>query len=412
VTRAARWIIGLLLGLSGVAAALYAAFVWLVPDDRTLALRIAAAAQEKYGVRLTVGNAHLTLWPEPELILENIATSQQRPIVVRHVVAHLRRSELLRRRVSIKSIEVDGAVLPQLSLPQLRPQPADGHSEPITLQQLRFRNLTWITRYDRQLPFEGSATFDTDSGLRSIELIRTGVEPPLRITLTRDDIERWSVRSQLGTGTADGQVTLRRGEDGKLRLTGQLAPRNIDVASALDAFKAHSPVRGKASGQTQLSASGDNLLALAASLQTRTTFSMSSATLLHIDIDKAIRSFGKERAGQTALRSLTGRMDTQNTADGIVVRYSNLQAQGQSFTARGEGTIAKRRVEGSATVDLVGGLVGVPLRVSGPLAAPNVSVPTSAIATAAAGAAVGTAVLPGVGTALGAKLGELFGRPR
>ena len=56
-------------------------------------------------------------------------------------------------------------------------------------------------------------------------------------------------------------------------------------------------------------------------------------------------------------------------------------------------------------VDLVSGLVGVPLTVSGPVSAVKVSVPAGAIA----GAAVGPAVLPGIGTAIGARIGAALG---
>ena len=412
MTRSARWIIGLLLALAGVAAALLAVLAWRVPDDRELAARIIAAAEKQYGVKLTVGAAHLQLWPRPQLMLEEVATTEERPLSVRRVVAHLRASELLRQKVSVESVEIEGAVVPQLALMRLRPKHTAAGSTALAIQQLRFRDLTWITRHGKELALEGSVRLDADAALRQARLVRTGAQPQVQLTLTRDGTDQWKVESRLGGGSADGVITIKRGEDGKLKLSGQLAPREIEVAGALQAFQVHSPVRGKASGQTELSASGDNVVALAASLHTSTTFSMASATLLRIDIDKAIRSFGKDRSGQTALRSLSGRMDTRNTPDGLVVRYTGLKAEGESFNARGEGTIAKRRIEGKATVDLVGGLVGVPVTISGPLAQPNVAVPTTALASTAIGAAVGTAVLPGVGTALGAKLGEMLGRPK
>ena len=412
MTRTARWTIGVLLALGAVAVALLAAFAWLVPDDRAVAQRVALGAEQRFGVKLTVGSARLELWPLPRVTLENVATAQDPPISVRRVVAHLRLSDLLRRQVSIESVDIDGAVVPQSSLMRLPPRTTAGGAEPLTIQQVRFRDLNWITRYGKELAFEGSVSLEAGAGLRRAELVRTGAQPEVQLTLTLDGTDQWNVKWKIGGGTADGRITLRRGEDGKLQLTGQLAPREVELAGALDAFKVRSPVQGKASGQSELSASGANLSALAASLRTRTTFSVSSATLLRIDIDKAIRSFGKDRAGQTTLRSLNGRMDTQNTPDGIVVRYSGLKAQGESFSATGEGTIAKRQVNGKATVDLAGGLVGVPVAINGPLAAPNVSIPTSAVASTAIGAAVGTAVLPGIGTALGAKLGEMLGRPK
>lgn len=413
MTRAARWTVGIVLGLAVLAVALLWTFQRLVPDDATLATRVATAAEEKIGVKTTVGRAHLALWPVAELTLEDVVTAQEQPIRIRRLVAKLQLSELLRKRAgAIQSVEIDGAVVPMLSLTQLHAKGSKDAPELLAAPLVRFRDLIWVTRYGKQLSFEGSAAFDLDAWPRRVELIRTGVQPVAQLTLTRDGADRWNVQAQVGGGTADGQVSIRRSEDGKLQLAGQVAPQGIEVASMLDAFKVRPPLRGKASGQTQLSGSGATLGALAGSLHTRTTFTVGPATLLNFDVDKAIRSFGKDRAGQTALRSVTGRMDTQNTPEGMVVRITGLQAQGLSFSATGEGTIAKRHVQGKASVNLVGGMVEVPLRIAGPVDQPNVTVPTSAVASAAVGAAVGTAVLPGIGTAIGAKLGQMLGGPK
>jgi uncharacterized protein involved in outer membrane biogenesis len=217
------------------------------------------------------------------------------------------------------------------------------------------------------------------------------------------------VAIRVGGGTADGTLSLRE-KDGLMQLDGQLAPRSIEVDAAMAAFKRDSAVQGRASGKTTLTASGDNIGEVVRSLHTRTDFSMAPATLARVDVDKAIRTAGRDRAGQTALRSLAGRMDTQNTPNGMVVRYIGLEAKGETFSASGGGTIAQRRVDGEMTVDLAGGLVGIPLTLSGTLDAPQVKVPPTAMAGAAAGAAVGTAVLPGIGTAIGASVGAAMGK--
>jgi len=410
VKRAARWALVVILILAAIAAVLAGAFLRLVPDDEELASRIAAAAGQNLGVKVTVGAAHLRLWPQPEFVLADVATVQPQPIILKRVVARPRLRELLENRLSFRHAEIDGAVMPLLSLHGLHVNPAAPRaSVPVPLERLDFRHLTWITRLGKELEFDGSALFDIGWQPREAELVRPGVQPAFRLTLERQETDHWHIRSQLGGGIADGQVALSRGKDGRLQLSGQLAPTNVEVASALDAFKSHSAVRGKASGKTQLSAGGENVAQLAGSLHTRTSFSMESATLLHIDVDKAIRSFGKDFAGETRLHGLTGQMDTQNTPDGLVVRYSSLQAKGDTFSAKGEGTVANRRIDGEASVDLVGGLVGVPLKVSGPLGHAHVSVERTAVAGEAAGAVAGTAVLPGIGTAVGAALGKVLG---
>ncbi len=404
--RAVRWFLFVILSLTVVAAVLVAAALRLVPDDQELASRIAAAAEENLGVKVKVGGAHLQLWPQPELLLTDVATVQTQPISVRHVAARPRLPELLKGRLSFQHAQVDGAVIPVLSLRGLHVNPAAPHaSVPVPVEKVHFLNLTWITRLGKELEFDGNALFDAGWQPREAELMRPG----FRLALARQEPDHWLVRVQVGGGTANGQVGLSRTKNGALVLLGQLEPRDVEVAGALDAFKGHSVLRGKASGKTQISASGGNVAELAGSLHTRTTFAMSQATLLHIDVDKAIRSFGKDFAGQTRLRTLTGQMDTQNTPEGMVVRYSELKAQGETFQAKGEGTVANRRVDGELTVDLVGGLVDVPLKVSGPIGQAHVHVPVSKVAGEAAGAVVGTAVLPGIGTAIGAGVGRAIG---
>jgi uncharacterized protein involved in outer membrane biogenesis len=409
VKRAARWTLLVILSLTAIMAVLAGAFLQLVPADRDLAARIAVAAEQNLGTKVTVGAARMKFWPQPELVLSDVATVQPQPISVKRLVARARISELLKGRMSFERADIEDAVIPQLSLFGLKINPAAPQaSVPFPLDQLRFRHLTWITRHDKELEFDGSVLFDSGWQPRQAELVRPGTD--FRLALARQDANHWQIDMQLGGGTADGQVELSRDKDGRLQLSGQLEPRNVEVANALDSFKMRSAVLGKASGKTQLSANGDNVGELARTLRTRTTFSMSTATLLHIDVDKAIRTFGKEHAGKTALRALTGRMDTQASPQGTVVRYTNIQAQGDSFTARGEGTIANRHMNGELTVDVAGGLVGVPLKVSGPLGAARVSVPMPAMAAQTAGAAIGTAILPGIGTAIGAGVGRSIGQ--
>ncbi len=400
------------IGAAAIAGALALAWHRLVPSDEEVLQQIVAQAEARLGVEVTIGSARLKLWPQPELVIEDAATVQPQPIRIRRLVAQASLLPLLRGQVHLEAVLVDGGVLPQLSLRGLRVKPAAQvhEADAVQLAALEFRDVVWITRHGLPLEFSGKARFGPGWKLRDAEVVRPGVRPVARMALTPAGADQWNVELQVGGGSANGQVTLKTAADGALALSGQLAPRNIDVHSALAGFKRHSALQGKASGQTTLSASGATLGELARSLHTRTAFTVGSATLLHIDVDKAVRSFGQDRAGQTALLSLGGQLDTQNGPDGMGVRLTGLQAKGQTFSASGQGTIANRRVDGELTVDLVGGLIGVPLKVSGPLAQPQVTVARGAMTGAAAGAAIGTAVLPGIGTVIGAGVGAAVGK--
>jgi hypothetical protein len=409
--RRARRMLSIGLGLAAVAGALALLLAWWLPSDAELGARIKAQAEARLGVQVSLGSVRWQLVPWPALVIENAATVQGEPIRFDRLVAQPDIRALLQRQLRFDHVLLEGGVMPQLALRGLRLQPAQAaQPQGVPVAQLRFRNLTWVTRHGKALEFDGNVFFDAGWRPREAEVLRPGVQPLTQLKLQREgDADRWEVQLLLGGGTAHGQVALTPAGDG-LHLAGALAPRGVEVESALAAFKRNSAVRGKASGRTVLSADGHTIAELARSLHTRTSFSMQPATVLRLDIDKAIRTGGQDRAGQTPLQSLTGQMDTQNTPDGMVVRYSGLQARGETFSASGHATIANRQVQGELRVDLAGGLVGVPLQFAGPLGAPKVTVPPTAVAGAAAGAVVGTAVLPGIGTAIGASVGAAVGK--
>ena len=392
-----------------VLGAVWLALVRLVPSDDELARKAAADLQSRLGVSVTIGSLRWTLLPVPAVVLADVATGQPQPISVKKLTLYPSLRDLIDGRLKLERAEVETAVLPQLALRGLNKagESASLGSTATPLVRLVFRDATWISRFGQSLVFDGEVDFDPNWRPREAQLRRPGVEPPARLSLTRQGQEdRWTTRIDMGGGTANGEVQLETRANDRLHLTGTLQPQGVEVTSAMAAFDRRSIVSGKASGQTALSATGDTIGELAQSLHTRTSFSMGKGTLLKIDVDKAIRSFGKERAGQTAMDSITGQLDTQNTAKGMVVSFTDIRASSGALSASGKAKIANRQIEGEFSVDLVDGLVGVPLQVSGPLNKMEVSVPRSAIA----GAAVGTAILPGVGTAIGAKVGAALGQ--
>ena len=99
-------------------------------------------------------------------------------------------------------------------------------------------------------------------------------------------------------------------------------------------------------------------------------------------------------------------MNTQNTPQGIVVSFKDIKARSGAFSAAGDATLANRRIEAEFAVDLVDGIVGGPLVISGPTDNVKVSVLKGAVASAV----VGAALLPGVGTAVSARVGATIGK--
>lgn len=412
--RAQKWLLAVGVALA-VLVLLGMGLASLVPSDEALARRASTELEAALGVPVSVGALHWRLRPSATVELENVATQQSQPIVIKKLTAHLNVSALWQRRLKLDRVEVDGAVLPQLSLRGLHApsgERAGGQAgglrmDEIPLEQLVFRDVSWISRHGNRVVYDGEAQFETGWRPRKAALRRPDFEPATDLTLTRQgQDDRWDTRINVGGGTANGELQLQTGANGELHLGGKLQPRGIEAVSALAAFNRRSVIAGKVSGETTVSANGAGMAELARSLHTATPFTMGRSTLLRFDLDKAIRSAGKEHGGKTPLESVTGQLDTQNTPDGMVLDFSRVKAASGALSASGKAHIANRQIEAELAVDLVEGLIGVPLTLSGPLAHVNVSVPPGAVA----GAAVGTAVLPGAGTAIGARIGAALGK--
>ncbi len=393
-----------------VVGAAWLAMIWWLPTDAELAARLTAEVENQLGVKATIGSVHWALLPKPVVVVSDFRTHQAQPVVIRQLSAYPDVRVLLRRKLVFTRIDIDDAVFPRNSVIAFRDRPdaSENHAgDDVALEHLEFRNLTWISYSGIAVAYDGEIDFDAHWRPRHAELRRPGASPPFTLTSTREgDADRWQLRIHVGGGTAHGNVALKPATGGVMHLSGQLAPRDIEVASAMRTFNRRSPVSGRNSGQTVLSADGKSVDELVGSLHTRTIFSVHSATILRFDLEKSISTRGKERNGQTALQVLTGQMDTQNTGQGMRVTYTGLNASAGKYTATGKATIYHSQIEASGTLYLAEGAPGVPFTVSGPVNQPKASMPPGLFA----GAVIGTAVLPGIGTAIGARIGGAVGR--
>ncbi|MDO8718233.1 MAG: glycine zipper domain-containing protein [Polaromonas sp.] len=410
MTRARKWLLG-----AGALALLGVLLASVIPSSEELTQRASMRMEAALGVPVSVGALQWRLLPSPRVVIQDVATRQAQPVEVKQITLYPHTAALWKLRFQVDRAEVEGAVLPQLALVQLGRRPPDAApGQPdmagtgdLPLAQLDFQDVTWISRRGNRVVFDGQVQFDAGWKPRTLQVRRPGVTPAADLTLTRQGQEdRWQARTRLGGGTADGELQLHTADQGEMRLTGQLKPRDIDAVSAMQAFNHRSIVAGKASGDTTLSARGVNAAELAQSLHTTTHFTMARAKLLRFDVNKAVRSAGKEHAGETPLNSATGQLDTHNTPNGMAADFTRLKASSGVLSVSGKARVVNWQIDGEFSVDLVDGWVGVPLKVSGPLEHVQVSVPAGAVA----GAALGTAVLPGIGTAIGARLGAAIGR--
>ncbi|MEJ8857093.1 AsmA-like C-terminal region-containing protein [Variovorax robiniae] len=418
MTRPARWMAGIAAALLALVLVAAAGLAWWLPSDAQLAARVATEFEQRTGVALRVGAAHWTLRPGLSLELRDLTTMQKEPIIVYRLVLHASLRELLARRIRIDDVEVEGAVFPRASAREFRgrgdatPAPLGPFTaHPVPVAQVRFQDVTWIDRRGIALAYDGKVEFDAGWMPHHAEVARRGVTPPARLRLTRegDEVLKWQTDIEVGGGTWSGTSTVETVNDQKLRLHADLAPRNVDIVQLTAAFGRQAAVVGRINGKTEVTAEGANPAEWMRVLHTRTRFTVRPATLRRFDLAKAVRTAGISRGGQTPLDEITGTLDTQATDDGTVLRYSNLKATSGVLTASGSATMLNRKIDGELAVDIVDGVVGVPLKVSGTLDAPELSLTGGALT----GAAIGSAVLPGVGTAIGARIGQrmekLFG---
>ena len=399
--------------MAGVALPLLcvcAAVAWWLPSNEALAARVAAAAQQRLGVGVTVGALHWQLLPSPQVVLRDIATQQPQPLRVQAVHLWPRLLSLLRGRVEIDRVLLDGGYVAQRSLQGLGDAAVTPDtSTPVEIARVAFRDLNWVTLGGVAAVYEGEADLEPGLVLRRLQLRRPGVTPPADLDLRRapeeGGVQRYVVQARLGGGAAKGVVELVRLPDGRQRLQGRLSPRGVEVQAALAAFHRRSPVAGRADGETTLQAEADTTAGLLRDLRTETRFTMVPATLLRFDLDRTIQTLGRDHAGETTLERLTGRVQTYRTPEGLGLRFLDLQASAGSLHASGQATLQARRLDATAAVDLVDGVVGVPMRIQGPLGSLRVTVDKAPLL----GAVAGTAVLPGVGTAIGAAIGRVLG---
>lgn len=384
-----------------------------LPSDEELAAEIGARFEKASGIGLRVGGAHWALRPSPVVVLRDLSTVQERPISVRRIVVRPGFAALLRRTIAGTEIEIEGAVLPQASVRAFRGRWAP-EDEPLAavgawtlaalpVDRIRLRDIVWFDRRDIALAYDADVRFDPGWRPREVEVQRPGISPPAKLRLEREEgQDRWRTLIDVGGGTWNGTTELSVSDKGRLRLTAELEPKNVDMASLLRSFDRRSAVDGRVHGKTSVDSEGDNAGELLRHLHTRTRFTVTPATLTGFDLAKAVSTAGISRGGNTPLDELSGTLDTQATEDGTVLRYTGLKARSGVLTASGSATVFKRSLKGEAAVDLVDGVVGLPLKLGGTLDAPELSLTGGALT----GAAVGTAVLPGVGTAIGARIGQ------
>lgn len=417
---ARRWWIALGVFAAAIACAGAALALWW-PSDAELARAAEARASEMLGVPVAIGRLEWSLWPAPEVVLHGVRVGADAPITAARITARARwRQVLAQRELGLSHLAVDDATVPQAALSSFKPAAPVGAFVPplglrladVPVAHAEWRELRWVGRQGRTLVYAGDVDFDPRWRPRRALLQRPGAAQATHLALAREgDEDRWQAEVAAGGRTEHGMLRLQEqpgsgDAPARYRIAGAIDFRQIDVTALLGAFGRRSAVAGKASGHTDVDAVGAGPGEIARSLHSRTRFSMAPATVQGFDLAAAVKSAGTHHGGTTPLDRLDGTIDTHGDRGGTIVRYTGLKATSGVLTASGDAVVQSRRIQGHVAVDLVDGIVGVPLEFGGTVSEPTLSLPAAAVA----GAAIGTAIVPGIGTAIGARIGETLRR--
>ena len=395
-----------------------------LPGGEQLARQAEAEFERRFGIGLEIGTVEWRWRPWPQLVLQEVRTRQPEPITLARITATPHWQLLWQRQIGLTQVDVNEVHLPSASVRAFRGQearaddpPPGGRWQPapVLVERFVFRDLRWVDRRGIALDYAGTIDFDPGWLPHEAEIRRPDVSPPVALRLTREEgastpsadedadvAHAWQVQADAGGGSWQGRAQLHQKQGGAVRVDADLQLRDVNVAELVAAFGRKPALEGRANGRTTLQAQGQRPGELLRSLRTRTDFRMAPATLLSFDLARTVRTLGQERAGQTVLDELKGTLQTQATGDGVRLRYRDLQARSGVLTAQGQLQVFNRRMQGRLAIDLVDGVVGVPLQLGGTLDAPQLGLSSGALA----GAAAGSAVLPGGGTPLGARLGQ------
>ncbi|MEO6017377.1 MAG: hypothetical protein ABIP46_08975, partial [Polaromonas sp.] len=197
MTRTRKWFAGF-----GVAAAVLVAIgvavAIAVPSDEELAQRLAGKLEAALGVRVAVGELHWHLLPRPVVVVQNTVISQPQPIVLDKITVYPDLSALWQKQLKARYVELDGGVVPQLSLRGLgkdaaRPaEDSQADDKPsrftvadIPLAHFSFSKVTWISRRGIPVIYDGDVDFDANWRPRTAQLRRPDFKPLTDLTLDR-----------------------------------------------------------------------------------------------------------------------------------------------------------------------------------------------------------------------------------
>lgn len=405
-----------LVGLVLVALLIVGVQQWLASAG--LRVRVTQDASDILGVPANMAHIELQIWPQPALQLSELTLQTQPAITLQRLALRPAWGQVLRGNLRLAAVGIQGLTLNQRALDKLislqkkklsaqvkQGPEAKNANEDMTLPgRIDLDQVDWLDDHGKPTRLAGQLQFSPSGELDAATLkVLGGQFEGAQAELARSG-SRWSVLARLAGGSIMGWVSAQRpsGVTSPLVITGELQTRQLEVGRLTQP----AVLSGVLEADTTLSARAPTWGGVADQLQTQSRFTVRQAVVHGLDLEKAVRTVGLSRGGQTPLDVLAGQLQTR----GLDLRFTQLVASSGALSATGQVRVAPNSAL-SGQVQVVAGpaafgkAVGVPLELGGSLTDPQVSLTRSAML----GAALGTVVMPGVGTGAGASLGDRVG---
>ena len=443
-----KWFLG---GLTLVLVAVAVA-PWLIPAGAWIG-RIEAEAGARLGAPVRVGGIRVALLPVPHVAVNAFSVAEG-AIVVKRIAVYPRLWSLLSDAPALRSIEFEqvtitpkGLELAQAAAARPRAGAAlkvgrlragEVHIELAAGKLPVFDADVDLNINSGAIPVE-SARISTKDGRAKLTLVPAGATgatgapsapgaewtltleakdwqlplgPPLQFDrlqaagrIAGDALEIGSMTVALYGGTAAGKAELAWQKG--WRLGGEIKVTGVDMASLTQSLQLKSALTGKLDASGPFRAQAPKPAGLADAFNAQIAFEVRNGVLRGFDLASAAQSLLKGGAGggSTQFDQLTGAVKVQGRA----LKLQNVRVTSGVLKAIGNVDISPaKQLTGRVDTEVkgTGGLVGVPLAVSGTLDAP-VLLPTRG---SMAGAVVGSVLLPGVGTSIGSTVGDRIGK--
>ena len=435
--------------LAAVAALLgiAAAAPWLIPSSAWIP-RVESEAAKRLGAPVKIADVRVALLPLPHVSVHGLDVGEG-AISATLIAVYPRLATLFADKRVLRSIEIKQLVMTRKGtdlIAALAAKPGSGGAA-VEIERVRLSNFQVelaggklpalnadialnLGALPPALPVE-RALVTTVDGNATLALVPDGKEwtltldasdwvlpagPALRFNslkaagrVSAGKLALNQMAATLYGGTLNGKAELTWAKNWQLKGDAKLA--GIDIMPLTQALKVKAALLGKLDASGPFSAQAANPAGLGDAIIADIGFDVRNGVLHGFDLANAAQSLLKGGAGggSTQFDQLTGKVKVQGRAfklRDVKVASGSLQATGNvdiSATKQLSGRI-DTALKGS------GGLVGVPLAVSGTLDKPVLMPTTGSLV----GAAIGSVLLPGVGTSVGSsvgdKIGKLFGK--